>query len=112
MQKWKQVNGSTATYRNLIRVFEKAGYKGYADTVHSIISPGTGEYYNIIIILTVIDHDTDNNYYDKNFNNLRAAGPNAASLNPEGAHGGGVHEASPVQLVKPVADTGSYDVSV
>ena len=43
MEKWKQVNGSTATYRNLIRVFEKAGYKGYAATVRNIISQ-PGEY--------------------------------------------------------------------
>jgi ATP phosphoribosyltransferase len=40
LQKWKQANGAAATYRNLIGVFEKAGYKGYADTVCNIISPG------------------------------------------------------------------------
>ena len=39
-----------------------------------------------------------------------ALGPNAASLNPEGAHGGNV--ASPVQLVKLVVGSGSCDVLV
>ena len=50
LQKWKQVNGSTATYRNLIRVFEKAGYKGYADNiVRSFISqPGEYHMYSIM----------------------------------------------------------------
>lgn len=33
---WKQTNGSDATYGNLIKVFERAGYHGYADTVKNI----------------------------------------------------------------------------
>ena len=43
-------------------------------------------------------------------NYSHAVGPNAASSSAEGAHGGSV--ASPVQLVKPVADDGSCDVPV
>ena len=37
MEKWKQKLGSTATYSNLIGVFERAGYQGYADTVHKVL---------------------------------------------------------------------------
>ena len=33
---WKQRNGTKATYRRLIRVFEQAGYQGYADEVRRI----------------------------------------------------------------------------
>ena len=33
---WKQRNGSKATYGELIEVFERAGYKGYADEVRKI----------------------------------------------------------------------------
>ena len=38
LEKWKQQLGDTATYNNLIRVFELAGYQGYADTVRKIAS--------------------------------------------------------------------------
>ena len=34
---WKQRLGSSVTYSNLIGVFERAGYQGYADTVRSIL---------------------------------------------------------------------------
>lgn len=37
MEKWKQKLGSSATYNNLIGVFERAGYKSYADTVRDIM---------------------------------------------------------------------------
>ena len=37
LQLWKQKLGDEATYRNLIDVFETAGYKNYADMVRSII---------------------------------------------------------------------------
>ena len=40
LHKWKQREGDAATYRNLIGVFEKAGYPEFADTVRDIISPG------------------------------------------------------------------------
>ena len=40
LQKWKQSNGAAATYNNLIGVFERAGYRGYADTVRSIFASG------------------------------------------------------------------------
>lgn len=33
---WKQNNGSRATYNNLIRVFQLAGYQNYADAVKKI----------------------------------------------------------------------------
>ena len=36
METWKQKLGSNATYNNLIGVFERAGYQGYADTVRDI----------------------------------------------------------------------------
>ena len=36
MQKWKQKLGSSATYNNLIGVFERAGYQGYADVVRGV----------------------------------------------------------------------------
>ena len=38
MQKWKEKQGSEATYRKLIKIFERAGYKLYADFVRSIVS--------------------------------------------------------------------------
>ena len=37
LEKWKQKLGSKATYGNLIGVFERAGYQGYADTVRRIV---------------------------------------------------------------------------
>lgn len=33
LEKWKESNGSDATYNNLIIVFERAGYRAYANTV-------------------------------------------------------------------------------
>ena len=36
LEKWKQCNGSTATYRNLIGAFERAGHKDFAETVQRI----------------------------------------------------------------------------
>ena len=33
MHKWKQRNGTKATYSRLIKIFERAGYKTYADAV-------------------------------------------------------------------------------
>ena len=39
LEKWKQKFGSTATYSNLIGVFERAGYQGYADTVRKVLLP-------------------------------------------------------------------------
>ena len=38
LEKWKQSQGSSATYRNLIAAFERAGRKDYADTVRTIAS--------------------------------------------------------------------------
>ena len=38
MQKWKQTVGSSATYRNLIDVFKRAGYRGYAEIVRKLVS--------------------------------------------------------------------------
>ena len=38
MQKWKEKQGSEATYRKLIKIFERAGYKLYADFVRSLVS--------------------------------------------------------------------------
>ena len=35
---WKQTKGHHATYNNLIRVFEVAGYRDYADTVCNIFT--------------------------------------------------------------------------
>ena len=37
LEKWKQTLGSNATYNNLIGVFKRAGYQGYADTVYKVI---------------------------------------------------------------------------
>ena len=36
LEKWKQYNGSTATYKNLIVAFERAGHKDFAETVQRI----------------------------------------------------------------------------
>lgn len=36
--KWKQSNGASATYRNLIAAFEKANRKDYAETVNKIVA--------------------------------------------------------------------------
>ena len=37
LETWKQRLGSNATYSNLIGVFERAGYQGYADTVYKVL---------------------------------------------------------------------------
>ena len=39
LEMWKQKLGSAATYSNLIGVFERAGYQGYADTVYKVLLP-------------------------------------------------------------------------
>ena len=44
LSRWKQKNGSNATYANLIRVFEIAGYRDMADNVRQIISSGLWYY--------------------------------------------------------------------
>ena len=36
LEMWKQKLGSNATYNNLIKVFESAGHKDYADLVRRI----------------------------------------------------------------------------
>ena len=36
LEKWKQYNGSSATYRNLIAAFERAGHKDFAETVQKM----------------------------------------------------------------------------
>ena len=36
LEKWKQCNGSRATYRNLIAAFEQADRKDFAGKVHEI----------------------------------------------------------------------------
>ena len=38
LEKWKQARGSEATYLNLIRVFQCAGYQEYAKTVKSTVA--------------------------------------------------------------------------
>ena len=54
MYTWKTRNGSKATYAKLIKIFEQAGYKSYADEVRRIAhisnsdtddSSGSGEEY-------------------------------------------------------------------
>ena len=40
---WKQRNGSKATYGELIEIFERAGYKGYADEVRKITEHSDSE---------------------------------------------------------------------
>ena len=37
MEVWKQRHGSSATYKNLFHVFQRAGYQDYADIVRKII---------------------------------------------------------------------------
>ena len=37
MEKWKQNLGPDATYDNLIKVFEQAGYKVYAEVVKDLL---------------------------------------------------------------------------
>ena len=37
LEKWKQKFGSDATYNNLIKVFEQAGYKNYAEIVKDLV---------------------------------------------------------------------------
>ena len=41
LEKWKQKLGSSATYNNLIGVFERAGYQGYADAVRKLVQAKT-----------------------------------------------------------------------
>ena len=38
MQKWKEKQGSEATYKKLIKIFKHAGYIQYADFVRSLVS--------------------------------------------------------------------------
>ena len=38
---WKQAHGPKATYKNLIGVFERAGYQDYADTVNKLLEADT-----------------------------------------------------------------------
>ena len=40
---WKRRLGSSGTYNKLIEVFERAGYKNYADSVIRIMSESLGE---------------------------------------------------------------------
>ena len=40
LQIWKQKLGSRATYRELIGVFERAGYRNYVDTIHEVVFDG------------------------------------------------------------------------
>ena len=37
LEKWKERLGSNATYGNLIDVFERAEYRGYASKVRKIV---------------------------------------------------------------------------
>ena len=37
LEMWKQKHGSAATYNNLIKVFEQAGFKGYAEFVKGLL---------------------------------------------------------------------------
>ena len=57
MQRWKQSNGCNATYKNLIDVFNGAGYCEYADKVRSIcgkllnyIGKNTLTYHMVLIL--------------------------------------------------------------
>ena len=45
---WKQSKGSGATYNNLIRVFEDAGYQECADAVRSIFTGQVGKFVWVI----------------------------------------------------------------
>ena len=38
LEMWKQKRGSAATYNNLIKVFERAGYKNYAEIVQDLLN--------------------------------------------------------------------------
>ena len=40
---WKQKRGSAATYNNLIKVFERAGYKDYARFVQDLVQTDAEE---------------------------------------------------------------------
>ena len=40
---WKQTKGHDATYSNLIRIFEVAGYRDYADAVRNIFTVEFGK---------------------------------------------------------------------
>ena len=40
---WKKRNGSSATYRKLIKIFERADYRKYADEVRRIINISDSE---------------------------------------------------------------------
>ena len=40
---WKRKLGSSGTYNKLIEVFERAGYKSYADNVIKVMSESLGE---------------------------------------------------------------------
>ena len=44
LEKWKQHNGSSATYRNLIVAFERADRKDYASKVHEIAGKSLNNY--------------------------------------------------------------------
>ena len=43
LQTWKQRSGSKGTYKKLIRIFEHAGYKRYADGVRMIAQDSDSE---------------------------------------------------------------------
>ena len=49
MEKWKQYNGSKATYRNLIGAFERAGHQDFADNVCKIAGQCFDTNINIIM---------------------------------------------------------------
>ena len=38
LEQWKQKCGPNATYKNLIHVFEAAGYQEYVETVYKLFS--------------------------------------------------------------------------
>lgn len=42
--KWKQLNGTSATYRNLIAAFEKAKRKDLVEMVNKIVPRMPGKY--------------------------------------------------------------------
>ena len=43
LKMWKRKLGSSGTYNKLIEVFERAGYKSYADNVVKVMSESLGE---------------------------------------------------------------------
>ena len=43
LKMWKRKLGSSGTYNKLIKVFERAGYKSYADNVIKVMSESLGE---------------------------------------------------------------------